>query len=713
MNEMQNLSRDMMHQQITPSPFHRGEQEIQTRTGKREVMEKFAQRVIRSFMPDQHRQFYEELPFMVVGGVDDNGWPWASLLSGKPGFMRSPNPVTLTVNAALPSTNPLASVLKKPGSPVGLLGIEMMARRRNRLNGRIEQTNSSGFSIKVDQSFGNCPQYIQNWDIDFVRDPQTVIPDNADLNNIVPLAALDDEARDMISGADTFFVSSYIQTKDRPEIEGVDVSHRGGRPGFVKVEGNILTIPDYPGNYHFNTLGNFLVNPKGGLVFIDFSSGDLLMLTGTVELLWENEAEVVAFKGAERAWRFTMDHGVRLKDALPFRASMKGYSPNTLLAGDWDQANASLAAEAKREAWRPFKLTRIEKESSVICSFYFEPADGDGLLLFQAGQFLTIRITPPGGKDAVVRTYTISSAPGESYYRISVKRENEGQISQALHDSLNLGDIIEVKAPKGEFFIDASEKRPAVLLGGGVGITPMISMASQVIQEGLRTRNLRPLTILHASKTINERAFTKDFQAIEKQSQGAIRYYSYISKPEKSDKPDINFNGSGHITADILRQVLALDDYDFYLCGPPAFMQALYDGIRSLGVRDARIFAEAFGPAAITRQADDVSASASTENEADEAIIKFAKSGFEQRWNIGDATLLETAEHHGLTPSFDCRNGACGSCAVKLISGSITYRRKPTATPEEGEVLICCAVPKKESPEQENSGKINAIEIDL
>jgi ferredoxin-NADP reductase/predicted pyridoxine 5'-phosphate oxidase superfamily flavin-nucleotide-binding protein len=678
------------------SPFHAGEQTLQTRTGKRDAMESFGRRVIRPFMPNQHRQFYQELPFMVVGAVDDNGWPWASLLSGKPGFMQSPDQTTLNFETISATGDPIGPMLKKVGSPLGLLGIEMMDRRRNRLNGRIADISDTGFSLQVDQSFGNCPQYIQNWEIDFVREPNLTDTNNTPTNNVASFTELDDEAHTLISAADTFFVSSYINTKDRPEIEGVDVSHRGGRPGFVKVEGNILTIPDYPGNYHFNTLGNFLVNPKAGLVFIDFSTGDMLTLTGTVELLWEDESEVVAFKGAERAWRFTLDHGIKLKNALPFRASMKGYSPNSLLSGDWQQAEVTLAAEAKREAWRSFRLVRTEKESSVIRSFYLEPSDNDGLLSFEAGQFLTLRLTPAGSKEPVIRTYTISSAPGEPYYRISVKREAEGYISQVLHDHLNVGDIIEVKAPKGDFFIDSTEKRPVVFLGGGVGITPMVSMVSHLMKEGIRTRHIRPLTVLHAAQTTYERAFFQYFQGLEKKSQGLIRYCSFISEPEKDEKPGVDFNSTGYITADILRQVLSLDDYDFYLCGPPVFMQALYDAIRSLGVRDARIFAEAFGPAALKRQPDEGSAPVVVE-EAENAVIKFTESGFEQRWNAGEATILETAEAHGLTPNFSCRNGVCGSCATKIKSGSVAYRTEPSATYSKDEALICCAVPAKGS----------------
>jgi ferredoxin-NADP reductase len=429
----------------------------------------------------------------------------------------------------LPIGNPLEPVLKEPDSPLGLLGIEMMARRRNRLNGRISKTDDSSFSLSVDQSFGNCPQYIQHWAIDFVREPNEAGLEGS--NNITTFDTLDKKACCLIKTADTFFVSSFINTQDRPDIEGVDVSHRGGRPGFVKVDGNTLTIPDYPGNYHFNTLGNFIINPKAGMVFINFSTGELLMLTGTVELLWEEEPEVAAFNGAERAWRFTLDHGVRLKDTLPFRAAMKGYSPNTLLAGDWAQTAATLAAEKKREEWCPCRISRIEEESNIISSFYLEPTDNNGALPFSAGQFLTLGFIPTGSKERVLRTYTVSSAPGQSHYRISVKREADGYISQALHDSLQVDDIVDIKAPKGDFIINTTERRPAVLIGGGVGITPMISMASHVIAEGIRTRHMRPLTILHAASTTSERAFFNEFQVIAAQSQGMIRYHSFISRP--------------------------------------------------------------------------------------------------------------------------------------------------------------------------------------
>lgn len=676
---------------IEDSPFHPGEQMLQSRAGKRETTENMGRRFIRSYMPDQHREFYEELPFMVVGGVDENDWPWATLLSGQPGFVKSPTATRLDISAVLADSNPLAQTLTKKGTPLGLLGIEMMARRRNRINGRISITSESGFSVSVDQSFGNCPQYIQNWKIQFADESGELSNEEKPAEQFFDL---DEDTRHMIRSADTFFVASYVKAKERPEIEGVDVSHRGGRPGFVKVEGNTLTVPDYSGNFHFNTLGNFLVNPKAGLVFIDFATGDLLMLTGTVELLAEDAPEIVAFKGAERGWRFTLEKGVKLYRALPFTASMTGFSPNTLMTGDWKQTQKTLITEAKKDSWLQYKIVRIEDESELIRSFYLQPTEENSLFPFKAGQYLTIRLVATEGDKPVVRTYTVSSTPTDSYYRISVKLEKRGLISKHLHRSLTVGDVIEAKAPQGDFYIDPVKQRPVVLLGGGVGITPMISMATHLVQEGIRTHHQRAVTVFYAARSLAHRAFNQSFRELEKQALGEFRYYSFISQPESNVLLENDIDGSGHISADVLRQNLSLDNYDFYLCGPAGFMQGMYDALVSLGVQDERIYSESFGPAELQRKVETVPPQVVTD-EAKTAVIKFSKSGKEQSWQAGDPNLLEIAEASGIDPDFSCRKGVCGACKTKIISGTVKYRSQPTAEHSVDEALICCAVPAK------------------
>lgn len=676
--------------QSTASPFHEGEKTLQRKNGSREMMEEFGSRVIRPYMPEQHRIFFAQLPFVVLGAVDEEGWPWASILPGTPGFVQSPDNQHLDISLHAAPSDPLRRALRR-GAPVGLLGIEPHSRRRNRMNGRISQLANGQMQIRVDQSFGNCPQYIQNREVSFLRPAADHSPAKASDR----FHSFDPQARHLIEKTDVFFVASAAPMRDDPVTEGVDVSHRGGRPGFVKIEGNSLIIPDFPGNKHFNTLGNFLLNPKAGLVFPDFETGDLLLLTGKTELLSDDAPEIQDFRGAERGWRFTLDHGLWLQDALPFRASLGAFSPNSLLADTWSEVKARQQLQHTRETWRGFRVAHVQQESSVIRSFYLEPEDGGPLLPFEAGQHLMLRAR--SGNRWLSRSYTVSSAPGEAYYRISVKREAEGEMSRLLHDAISVGDVLEVKPPRGEFFIDPTETRPAVLLAGGVGITPMIAMAKHLLREGQRTRHLRPLTVLHASKDSSQRAFAEEFRQLQQASEGQIRYLSFVSNPAEGAGPGIDYNGTGHISAEVLRQVLPLDDYDFYLCGPKGFMQGLYDDLRTLGVADNRIHAETFGPSALSRTPGPENASVNppspAADEAEQALVGFARTGTEHSWTRKDGPLLELAEAHGMTPEFSCRSGSCGSCATRVLSGNVSYRHPPSAGTEPDMALLCCARP--------------------
>lgn len=673
----------------TASPFHAGEQSIQIREGKREAIESFGRRAIRPYMPEQHREFYQHIPFLVVGSVDNDGDPWASLLTGKKGFISSNSPTHLGLNGTPFDGDPLALALQRVDAPLGLLGIELSTRRRNRVNTHVVSFSKGLTHLAVDQSFGNCPQYIQTRDIHFHRKPDV----KAENQQNIEFTSFDNKGLALIESADTFFVSSYITAELQPKIEGVDVSHRGGMPGFVKVENNTLTIPDFAGNYHFNTLGNFLMNPKAGLIFPDFESGDLLMLTGSVEILWEDHPEVSSFQGAQRAWRFTLKKGIWLNNALPFKTQFNGFSPNSKMAGTWAQAKQNLELEATKNTWQPMRVIKKVTESNNVTSFYLKHANGKGLLPFEAGQFITLRFENSQNDKQQTRTYTLTSSPADDCYRISIKRENDGKISTLMHQKIAVGDIIPIKYPTGNFYLDTAQKRPAVLLAAGIGITPMISMAQHVLNEGLRTRHTRSLTILHSSKSTDERAFYQQFKELEARSNGHIRYLSFVTQPGSKDTPGKDFNGNSRIDIDVLKQVLSFQDYDFYLCGPSSFMQSLYDQLIEFGIQDKRIFGEAFGPASFNREPQN--SESKTNLEAHSSVIKFTKSDFEQGWNSGDKTLLEVAESHGLQPDFGCRNGACGSCAVKIRSGEVTYRQTPSATVDAEEVLICCAVPAK------------------
>lgn len=297
------------------SPFHKGERDMQERAGKRQIAETFGRKAIRPFMPDQHRAFYEQLPFILVGSVDADGWPWASMVTGAAGFMTTPTETRLDLDARILEDDPLAANLHA-GSSVGLLGIELSTRRRNRMNATVRAATGAGVSLDVVQSFGNCPQYIQTHDLHFIRDGGAAV-DRARTDRFTNLDAT---TQAFIARAPTFYVASAAHDSANPMAKGADVSHRGGPSGFLKVDGNTILVPDFTGNNFFNTLGNLLVNPKAGLLFPDYTTGDLLMLTGRAEVLDSDAPEIAGFKGAKRGWRFTLDHGIRIYDALPFRA---------------------------------------------------------------------------------------------------------------------------------------------------------------------------------------------------------------------------------------------------------------------------------------------------------------------------------------------------------------------------------------------------------
>jgi len=690
----------------TPSPWHEGEITLQKSIGVAEKMAGVGQRVLRDYLIDQHRDFYRQLPVVVLGSVDAAGDAWATLRAGTPGFLQSPDPSHLHVDVARDPQDP-AEAGFADGMAIGLLGIELHTRRRNRLNGTVRRNGGEGFDITVGQSFGNCPQYIQQRDFTFSRPARKPSDKPAESSDHLDAPQFNGRARNIIAAADTFFIASYVDRTDgatgtdgQSPARQTDVSHRGGRPGFVRIgDDGTLTIPDFAGNLFFATLGNILVNGKAGLVFADFATGDLLQLTGTGEVILDS-AEIAAFQGAERLLRFTPRRIVYRPEALPLRWALRpdGWSPNALMTGSWDEAATRLKAAELAKAWRPFRVTKIVPESSIIRSFHLAPIDDAGIIPHRAGQHLPIRVTPAGHDKPLMRTYTLSVAPSDGVYRLSIKRE--GVVSRHLHDNIKVGDIIEARAPAGDFTIDARQERPAVLMAAGIGITPMLAMLRHIVYEGLRKRRIRTTYFFYAARSKAERAFDSEIAVLVAASQGAnsqpaVRVIRVLSDPAGAVH-GADYDLAGRIELPLLTAVLPFNDYDFYLCGPGPFMQNLYDGLRGLNVADARIHAEAFGPASLTRKRDAAAqlpahltrapATASTR-------VLFMASGKEARWEPGSGSLLELAEARGLQPEFSCRGGTCGSCRTRILKGAVSYTKTPEATVAEGEALLCCSVP--------------------
>lgn len=306
--------------------FHEGELALQVRAGVRERLGDAP--FIRDQMPRQHRDFFAQLPFLLAGSVDREGQPWASALAGAPGFIHSPDPRRLAVRARPAAHDPLAAALAA-GAPLGLLGLEAHTRRRNRLNGRVASVDGGGFLVDVLQSFGNCPKYIQAREARYA-------------GGAAPAAAgclgrLDEDAAALVRAADTFFIAT-AHPRARTSVDaacGVDVSHRGGKPGFVRVDGEaVLTVPDFTGNSFFNTLGNLLLEPRCGLLFIDFERGDVLQVAARAGIVTDGD-DLARFRGARRLLRLRVTAAVRTRSALPLRWGAAQLSPVLEDTGHW------------------------------------------------------------------------------------------------------------------------------------------------------------------------------------------------------------------------------------------------------------------------------------------------------------------------------------------------------------------------------------------
>ena len=313
------------------SVFHLGEQSMQQRAGVRAQMEARGAQLIRPMLPQQHRDFFAQLPLLFVGSIDATGQPWASVLAGPPGFVASPDPQLLSVTTMLSEADPLRTTLRDE-APLGLLGLEPHTRRRNRANGTVIQHSPTGFSLRVKESFGNCPKYIH------AREPTWRGNDGAPVSKaVLRLNQLDFSMQQMVARADTFFIASAFVEAGTADAHStsVDVSHRGGKPGFVRIDSPTqLTVPDFVGNNFFNTLGNLLQHPRAGLLFVDYERGDLLYVAAQAQVI-ETGSDLDAFAGARRLLQFQITQAVLARAALPIAWGAASLSPVLAATGSW------------------------------------------------------------------------------------------------------------------------------------------------------------------------------------------------------------------------------------------------------------------------------------------------------------------------------------------------------------------------------------------
>ncbi|MGB2627653.1 MAG: MOSC and FAD-binding oxidoreductase domain-containing protein [Candidatus Acidiferrum sp.] len=355
--------------------------------------------------------------------------------------------------------------------------------------------------------------------------------------------------------------------------------------------------------------------------------------------------------------------------------------------------NPGLADEEQAPAWSGFRQMRvagIHKESDNVISFVLTPIDGQRLPVFEAGQFVVLRLVVEPGNPPCLRSYSLSDLPGTDHFRISVKRELNGIGSSFLCNRTREGDLLDVSAPRGSFTLSATQN-PVVLLSAGVGATPVMSMLHALAAE----RSEREIWWIYGTRNRLEHPFVEESRSLLKQLAGGRGYIVY-SRPAPTDQVGADFDAPGHIDTALLERIGVSRGSDFYLCGPASFLQDMRDGLRNWGVLAGNVHTEIFGSLeAITPGISQVDHAPHQPQGSPGSgpPVTFARSGITVAWDTRFGSLLELAEACDVPARWSCRTGVCHTCMTGLISGSIIYNPEPLERPASGNALVCCSRP--------------------
>jgi uncharacterized protein len=366
---------------------------------------------------------------------------------------------------------------------------------------------------------------------------------------------------------------------------------------------------------------------------------------------------------------------------------------------------ASPATIGAWAGWRAFRVARrqLEDPAQSQCSFYLEPVDGVPLQAFKPGQYLTfsLQMAEPnaaagGEAAAVTRCYSLSDQPASEHYRITVKRAAApagqpalppGGSSTWFHNHIHEGDLLSVRAPAGHFFIDSDGATPAVLIGGGIGITPMISMLGWCLNQ----QPARTVHLYYGVRSSQDHAFKGQLEALAA-SHPQFHLNVVYSQPRADDVQGRDYQHTGYVDLDLLRRTLPHGRHQFYVCGPAPMMESLVPAIAGWGVPTKDIHFEAFGPASV-RLPDGDTTSRKTPT-AVQLDIQFLRSGRTLAWTGQDSNLLDFAERHRISVESGCRSGSCGSCDTGLVAGTVSYEHPPDYDVAPGRCLLCVARPE-------------------
>ncbi|MBI1368118.1 MAG: 2Fe-2S iron-sulfur cluster binding domain-containing protein [Planctomycetes bacterium] len=357
----------------------------------------------------------------------------------------------------------------------------------------------------------------------------------------------------------------------------------------------------------------------------------------------------------------------------------------------------SSEAEKAWEGWRKFEVMKKVIEARDTASIYLKPHDNRNLPSFHPGQYLTFQLAIPGQPKAVTRCYSLSDGPREDYYRVTVKKVPpprdkpdlpSGRSSTFFNEVVKEGDILDVKAPHGAFYLDMATDHPVVLIGGGIGITPVLSMLNGIVA----CKSQREVWFFLGVRGREDHPFKEHLEAIAAEHDN-LRLHICYSDPGKKDVEGKDYHHGCRVSADLFKKVLPSNNYHYYLCGPGPFMESIVKGLEDWGVPEADIHFEAFGPASVKK----VKAAAPAETTAaptGEVIeVTFAKSDKKLKWDGKVGNLLELAEANGIMIDSGCRAGNCGTCITAIKSGKVKYPKDTGVEVEAGSCLACIGMP--------------------
>jgi ferredoxin-NADP reductase/predicted pyridoxine 5'-phosphate oxidase superfamily flavin-nucleotide-binding protein len=618
------------------APFHEGELSIQRRANEAELARRNGS-VIADAIPKGALRFIGQQPLAVFGSLDPEGNVWASVLVGEPGFLSAPDErvVELDVMQRRSAEDDPFWTNIETNEAVGMLVIDLATRRRLRINGQIRRLDDKRLILGVDQAYPNCPKYIQRRHL-------------SRFSAIAPsrLAAtrrgigLGDDQRALIASADTLFIASA-----NPE-HGVDASHRGGQPGFVRVlDDRRIRIPDYVGNSMFNTLGNFATYSHAGVVFVDFDRSRALQLTGRANVLWDQEDPDDETGGTRRFWDLEVERWLEVPLPRQLRWELLDHSPY----------NPKLQRESSVEKTTPkLAVTRIRQETDCIKSFRLAPVDGSTLPPFAPGAHLPVSVRLPGGERAQ-RRYSILSSPSDrSHYEIAVLLESDGRGgSRFMHEQVRANDIIDAGMPRNDFPLE-TDALHSILIAGGIGITPILSML-----RSLATKQAS-FEVHYAARSASNLAYWDEVEAL---SAGQARFYL-------SEGPT-----AARLNLDELLSTPRPGTH-VYVCGPVRMIEAVRELAAKHGWSPKQIHFESFG-------------ARSTANDR-EITVRLAQS--HRTISVPPSqTILDALLEANIGVPYDCKRGECGMCVTEVLYGQPDHR-DVCLTRDERERSMCLCV---------------------